>query len=89
MKVAEWSKGDDTLIQSVVLTPSGEDLHQTEFISGAEATALIKEAMKHVGYGGILRMIEDERGAYGYDTIQFRYEMWDCDFESYSEYMAD
>ena len=86
MHYAKWSNGNDSLIQWVSFNREGEEL-DTEMISGAEATDRLRKAAEDPY---IVDFITDEKsGIFGYIHSYGHDEAWDCDEETYSEYMAE
>jgi len=99
MNVAKWKFGDNTLIQKVSFVMHNdahddEGWHEefTEFISGKEATEELVDFFEKYTDPEIAIPITDERGVFGYAYKDImggmsKVEFWDCDEETYSEYI--
>ena len=90
MRFAQWRLGDDALIQCVTFDASGEELG-TDEMSGKEAHEELRHAEEHFGEEhGPQEWVADERGVYGYvEAGGDRVEYWDCDEQSYSEWLEE
>ena len=90
VSIQSWRNGGDSLIQCVVFDKSGEEAY-TEFMSGDAADDELSCAIADSQSGDRIGLLVEDGAVYGYtDSVDgSRVEYWDCDEQTWSEYLVE